>query len=60
MICYRIVSTADDDWTVERRWLGFLWLPVIRLIGYDTYAVVAFATHPEARAYVDSVTSALG
>lgn len=56
MTKHRIVYSNDNDWVIQKRYLGFLWLPMWKLVGYDTYHVVRFSRWHEAKSHLDKLS----
>ena len=50
---YRIAPYGVDEWKIQKRWLGFLWIDVLWLVGYDTYDHLRFARKEQAMKWID-------
>ena len=45
---YRIAPYGVDEWKIQKRWFGLLWVDVLWLVAYDTYDRLHFARKEQA------------
>lgn len=53
MTRYRVAPYGVDQWKIQKRWLGLLWVDIFWLVAYDTYDRLSFSDKENATKWID-------